>query len=220
MSPTLHKATITDLPTMVNLQFAAFQQSSSLERLIYPLGLTPSVLAAAVASRETSFHEPHMYYLKVVDSDLVSESGQMQPAGSDEERSGRSSSEVANSIGLTIAFARYYVWYEDREASTSDSSDIIRQGELGPPGEVNLDAHLGAGTMLIRWGLDLADREDLEVFLTSTPVGHSIYRKMGFEDIAAFDIDLGTLGATVENGTGGIYKYVLMRRGVGEGKRS
>lgn len=140
MPLTLHKATITDLPTMVNLQFAAFQQSSSLERLIYPLGLTASVLAAAVASRETSFHEPHMYYLKVVDSDLVSESGQTQPAKSDEERSGGSSSEVANSKGLILAFARYYVWYEDREASKSDSPDIIREGELGPPGEVSLEA--------------------------------------------------------------------------------
>lgn len=73
--------------------------------------------------------------------------------------------------------------------------------------------------MLIQWGLDLADREDLEVFLTSAPGGHSLYRKMGFEDIAAFNIDLGTLGGAVEDGTGGIYKYVLMRRGVGEGKR-
>lgn len=71
--------------------------------------------------------------------------------------------------------------------------------------------------MLIQWGLDLADREDLDVFLTSTPVGHSLYRKMGFEDIAAFDIDLGTLGGTVEIGAGGVYKYVLMRRGYGEG---
>lgn len=81
-----------------------------------------------------------MYYIKVVDSDLVNERGQMQHPGSDEECSGGSSSEVANSKGLTIAFARYYVWYEDREASTSDSPDIIREGELGPPGEVNLEA--------------------------------------------------------------------------------
>lgn len=308
MPLTLHKATFTDLPTIISIQFAAFQQSSPIERLVYPLGLTPAILTSALVSRERSFHDSQTYHLKIVNSDLVSESGQMQPAERDEEQSVGSSSEVTASKSNTIAFARYYMWHEQREAAVWDSPYSVREGELGPPGEVNLDAarlffgqvreltrrfvrgrkcvckliryishiyvmssffahvffnnvkhqhrtsydyqhvsspitltislltphihrpdlsllatrpshqHLGAGTMLVQWGIDLADREDLELFLTATPTGHSLYRKMGFEDIAAFEIDLGTLGGTAKNDTGGFYKHVLMRRGIGEGK--
>lgn len=72
--------------------------------------------------------------------------------------------------------------------------------------------------MLVQWGIDLADRENLDLFLTSTPTGHSLYRKMGFEDIAAFEIDLSILGGTVKNDTEGFYTHVLMRKGIGKGK--
>ena len=41
---------------------------------------------------------------------------------------------------------------------------------------------------------------------------------MGFEDIAAFEVDLGALGGTAKNDTGGFYRHVLMRRGIGKGK--
>lgn len=136
MPLTLHTATVTDLPTIISLQFAAFQQSSPIERLIYPLGLTPSILTSALASRERPFHDLQTIHLKVVDSGFVSESGQSEPA----ERDGGSSSEVTASKSVTIAFARYYLWHEQREAAMWDCPYSVRDGELGLPEEVNLEA--------------------------------------------------------------------------------
>ena len=124
----LHKSTITDLSAITSLQFAAFQQSSPID------------LASAMAFREKPFHEPENYYLKVVDSDLGSEIGHAQPAECDEEHAGGSSSEATNLEAYSIAFARYFVWNEHREAAKWDLPYTVQEGELGSAEEVNLEA--------------------------------------------------------------------------------
>jgi len=73
MPLSLQKVVPSDLPTIIDVHFAAFQQSDPLHRIIYPLGPTPSVLAYSLASAEKAFHEPQTNYLKVVDSSHVSE---------------------------------------------------------------------------------------------------------------------------------------------------
>ena len=140
MPLTLHEATFADLPIIISIQFAAFQQSSPLERLVYPLGLTPSIFTSALVSRERLFHDSQTYHLKIVDSDLVSENWQIQPAERDEEQSGGIKSEFTASKSNIIAFARYHVWHEQREAAMWDFPYSVREGELGPPEEVNLEA--------------------------------------------------------------------------------
>ncbi|KIW63424.1 hypothetical protein, variant 4 [Phialophora macrospora] len=41
----------------------------------------------------------------------------------------------------------------------------------------------GAGGMLIKWGLDIADALQLPAYLESSPVAHRLYQKFGFKDI-------------------------------------
>ncbi len=70
--------------------------------------------------------------------------------------------------------------------------------------------HRGAGTLIMEHVCELSNREGLDVFLQATPSGYPLYHKLGFEDVAAFDVDLGTLAGEGTNGQ--IYRTVLMKR--------
>ena len=49
---------------------------------------------------------------------------------------------------------------------------------------------LGAGTALIRWGTERADREGLPCWLEASPVGYATYVRCGFTDVAVLDLDI------------------------------
>ncbi|TLS22846.1 uncharacterized protein PpBr36_06440 [Pyricularia pennisetigena] len=49
---------------------------------------------------------------------------------------------------------------------------------------------IGAGGALLRRGLELADAEGLPTFLESSPEGYKLYKRHGFEDLWAFDLEL------------------------------
>jgi predicted N-acetyltransferase YhbS len=47
----------------------------------------------------------------------------------------------------------------------------------------------GAGSILIRWGLDLADQLRVPAYLESSPAAHKLYVKHGFRDVGQFTMD-------------------------------
>ncbi|KIW94951.1 uncharacterized protein Z519_04931 [Cladophialophora bantiana CBS 173.52] len=47
----------------------------------------------------------------------------------------------------------------------------------------------GAGGMLIKWGLDIADELRLPAYLESSPAAHNLYQKFGFRDIDKTTLD-------------------------------
>ncbi|KAI3399569.1 hypothetical protein diail_6208 [Diaporthe ilicicola] len=49
-------------------------------------------------------------------------------------------------------------------------------------------SRLGAGTALLQWGCDLADREHKTAWLEASPAGYSLYRRFGFEDVEVQDL--------------------------------
>lgn len=53
---------------------------------------------------------------------------------------------------------------------------------------------LGAGSQLIAWGLERADRERKVAVLSASPQGLSLYRKLGFVERDELRIDLGGYG--------------------------
>ncbi|KIW25934.1 uncharacterized protein PV07_09068 [Cladophialophora immunda] len=59
----------------------------------------------------------------------------------------------------------------------------------------------GAGGMLIRWGLDVADELHLPAYLESSPAAHNLYQKFGFRDIDKFTLNpkwnYGSADATI-----------------------
>ncbi|KAA8904882.1 acyl-CoA N-acyltransferase [Sphaerosporella brunnea] len=46
----------------------------------------------------------------------------------------------------------------------------------------------GAGTLLIRWGIELGRKEDASVGVESSPGGLSLYKKLGFKQIALLTV--------------------------------
>ncbi|CAJ2501002.1 Uu.00g038550.m01.CDS01 [Anthostomella pinea] len=54
----------------------------------------------------------------------------------------------------------------------------------------------GAGTMLIKWGVQEAKKRNLPAYLESSPDGHELYKRCGFHDAELVEIDLSKWGAT------------------------
>ena len=52
----------------------------------------------------------------------------------------------------------------------------------------------GAGSKLLQWGLDLADREQLDICLIAMPLGLELYEKYGFERLHEVSVDLSKYG--------------------------
>lgn len=65
----------------------------------------------------------------------------------------------------------------------------------------------GAGTQLLKWGTDMADKEGSQCYLESSPVGYSLFEKCGFDDVTEMDIDLGKYREGF-----GEYKHTVMIR--------
>ena len=49
----------------------------------------------------------------------------------------------------------------------------------------------GAGTTLLRWGLEKADEAGIEAYLAASPAGTPLYKKHGFELLETVLIDKG-----------------------------
>jgi hypothetical protein len=87
---------------------------------------------------------------------------------------------------------------------------------------------MGAGSTLVRWGVDLADKEGLPTFLEASPMGYPVYRKHGYEDIDVAELEIAKLyGAVKEPGRSwgetsavefagplaeGVFRTAIMRR--------
>lgn len=49
--------------------------------------------------------------------------------------------------------------------------------------------------MLLKWGLDRADKDGLPVFLSASPAGKPIYEKRGFRVVRMEEVDRGYVQA-------------------------
>ena len=65
----------------------------------------------------------------------------------------------------------------------------------------------GAGTALIDWGLEMADKESLECYVETSPAAHSACVKKGFRHVAEMRIQLGKYKEGYKD-----YRHVVMIR--------
>lgn len=65
----------------------------------------------------------------------------------------------------------------------------------------------GAGSMLVRWGIELSERTSLPCYLQASDQGRRLYQHHGFEEIDTVEFDLS------EYGLDGIEKMTEMTRG-------
>lgn len=47
---------------------------------------------------------------------------------------------------------------------------------------------MGAGSALLKWGAELADKEGLPSWLEASPEGHGLYKRFGFEPVDVMDL--------------------------------
>lgn len=48
---------------------------------------------------------------------------------------------------------------------------------------------MGVGHELLRWGLDLADKEQVPTWIDASPAGYGLYKKFGWEEVSWVKID-------------------------------
>ena len=111
MALQLRPAKLSDIPTITQLHSEAFQQSSPIDRIMHPRGLTPNVKRSSCAHHERVFNRKNTQYLVVTDS---------QSTGKDEPDA------------PVIAYAR---WYIHRETPPP------KEAEAGPDKEIDVEEH-------------------------------------------------------------------------------
>jgi len=57
----------------------------------------------------------------------------------------------------------------------------------------------GIGSQLLRYGLEKADRDGVKVYVTASPMGEKVYKRLGFEEVGRLSIDLRGFGGEGEH---------------------
>ena len=65
----------------------------------------------------------------------------------------------------------------------------------------------GAGGMLIKWGVEQADRDGLECYIEASPDGLELYKRYGWEEVEDYDVEYEG-----EDGGKRVYRTVLLVR--------
>lgn len=202
-------ATDADVPIMMHIDNAAYEGSAGLS-LLYPNGRSPDTLALQERNvLEEMREDPSVRNIKVISTDDDSEK--------------------------LIAFARWRLYHgsnlqylnaipsgkpampEADPAGLAMWNDMVRKRRIEHIGRTphcylsNLATHpeyrgRGAGTALIRWGCEVADNHGVPAFVQSSPAGYQAYKKCGFEEAYAIDLDLTKVGLQ------GVYRTWLMVR--------
>lgn len=60
----------------------------------------------------------------------------------------------------------------------------------------------GIASQLLKWGLERADRDGLEVFLSASPAGKPIYEKKGFRVVEMEEVARGYVQSYMLRGNG------------------
>ncbi|RMJ01506.1 hypothetical protein CDV36_015752 [Fusarium kuroshium] len=176
----LERAALDDIPALTELWYAGFTDPGV--RYLWPD--TPGVRRWwDDANRQGLANKAYQHYMKVIDTNS-------------KDRQGRP---------LTVAFAkwdmatqeergpRYPAWNQDMPLQAIESFiqslEISRQQVMSRKTKhYYLDTLVthpeyrrrGAGSMLMRWGCDLADENGVEVYVDASRDGSFLYRKFGF----------------------------------------
>ncbi|KAJ5652712.1 hypothetical protein N7507_010138 [Penicillium longicatenatum] len=179
---TLEKVTVEDVPAMTEIWFAAF----SLPRVREVIPDTPSVRKwfADCAINDIT-ERPYQTYLKILDPEIKDSEGRPRMVAW-----GKWDQSMPNERGLRF----FLPWAEDMMADRCnlvfDGYEKNRKKVMGEERHIFLDTlcthpdywRRGAGSMIVKWGCDLADKEGVSAYLDSSKEGAPLYQKFGFVD--------------------------------------
>ncbi|KAL4975998.1 acyl-CoA N-acyltransferase [Aspergillus desertorum] len=172
-----------DIPALTTIWFAAFNDSAIGQ--LFPD--TPGVRAWLTAANQCDLNsKPFQKYVKIVDSSARDERGQKYERivayakwdlATPEER-GR----------------RYPLWHGDMPAGQCDEfferEERERERVMGRIRHYYLDTLVvhpeyqrrGVGSMLLRWGCNLADEAGVALYVDASRAGAPLYERFGFVD--------------------------------------
>ncbi|KGO76730.1 Acyl-CoA N-acyltransferase [Penicillium italicum] len=177
----LEPATVQDLPAITELWFTVFNDPGM--RQLFPD--TPGVRDWFTAANRTDMlTKPYQKYLKVIDPNTKDAQGQAR---------------IVAYAKWDLAMpdergARFPPWHGDMPGQGCDAFfeglEKERKRVMGDRKHYYLDmlgTHpdyrcRGAGSMLVRWGCEIADREGVGAYIDASKAGVPLYAKHGFVD--------------------------------------
>ncbi|KAI0158009.1 acyl-CoA N-acyltransferase [Hypoxylon sp. FL1284] len=195
MSFQIRKATPSDIPAILDAYFDAFGEHPINLRVFHPPS-SPSVQKFWLESLSEALQDPNVHFCVITDSAspeperVLAFSKWFQPQTS---ASAPPTSSLTGSRswpeGADVAFAEHVFGLMDRKRREMMSGRPHWYLEmLGVRKELQ---RRGAGSQLLRWGLDRADETGDEAYLTASPAGTGLYLKNGFELVETVFIDDG-----------------------------
>ncbi|KAL9120214.1 MAG: hypothetical protein Q9187_003228 [Circinaria calcarea] len=183
-----------DIEEWTHLIFAAFQDDP-VSKLMYPVPATPSLIAWTVQNTVESWgKDPTARHCQVKDT----ETGEMISAAHwifFPRREG----EDWRKVPMVEVSDDYH---RERFTALITNAASKRIAAMGPqpylylPTLVTHPKHhrRGAATLLLKWGIDQASKQNLPINLTASPAGVSLYKKFGFQPFYETVIDLTPVG--------------------------
>lgn len=187
-----HVTSKEDFPGIVSVERAAFRGSQAMRLMFPPDPSSPENVANTVRNHEKAWStNPNAKYLKAVlpDGKIIGMAKWhlfLDPA----------STENPWDVDLppTANAALYHQFFGDLHAARVKwlgGKRHILMGVLAVDPDYQ---KMGVGRELLRWGLDLADEEQVETWIDASAAGHPLYKQLGWVDVGKVDIDLGPWG--------------------------
>ncbi|KAI7764156.1 hypothetical protein LZL87_006538 [Fusarium oxysporum] len=177
----LEEVTLEDVPILTEVWFAAFTDPGI--RRIWPD--TPAVRNWwTEGNRHDLIHKPFQRYAKVVDPDSKDANGRPRIAAF-----AKWDTSMPRERGR-----RYPPWTEDQPGQVCDEFIAKEEAErlrvMGDQKHYYLDTlvthpdyqRCGAGSMLMKFGCDLADKDGVAAYVDASKSGAGLYKRFGFVD--------------------------------------
>lgn len=221
MALQLSTAREAEIESMASITYAAFHTSdpANMSSRFFPHNTAEEIHSWRVKKLTASFRDKHSRYVKVTDSTdgrIVSYArwGLPRHPPATTEASNKELAQVDEAALPDGANARLMkafdsAMHENREKYMDKERDYS-ENQMEPKGLLTHQAksgavlraiathpdyqHRGCASMLIQWGLGLADRENARVYLEATPAGKGLYRRFGWEQIDEIVIHLEEYG--------------------------
>ncbi|KAF2235853.1 acyl-CoA N-acyltransferase [Viridothelium virens] len=216
MPLTLSPMTEADLPTYTTIDSLAFADQPLIP-LLWPDGLSPAARAHLIAQNARALlHDPSSHFLKVTDSD----SDTIVACAHWSRTPARTAAQLAQgpqlpeewppgaNVGLKrVVFEKFLRTRDELVGGRPHWALFILVTRPEWQGR-------GAGSLLVRWGVERADEEGWECYLEASPKGRGLYEKFGFRVVRELVTDLREWGGK----EGEEVKSAGMVRGIGGGE--
>ena len=217
MSLALERGTEADVLRFSEIENSGYGATSTLFPLLYPNSVTPRVSEYVRKGHEEGVSDPNVVYWKAVDPGAANPHEAIAYAiyrvyREDQPRSEwdrpKRTPALSDNLG---GDRRPEVWEAFMDTNDAMQNKLIKgQKRLYLRNLCTHSEHMrrGAATLLLAKGVEIAEQEGLDTWLSASPYGKPLYKKLGFHTIesAKAELDLTPFGGE------GTLLHVAMKR--------